>query len=135
MGKVPVITDPVEARRLLAKDVLQRAKSARSHFKVAPKEKRTTPNGRVYSSLHEKTNHEGLELLEKAGEIENLRWQVPYDIYINDVFITRYVADHQWYDKKLGREVIADSKGKRTALFIVKKRLMLVAFGIDIVEM
>jgi hypothetical protein len=134
-GKIPVITDPDEARQALVDDVLRRAKQARSHFQIAPKEKRTNSNGRVYPSLREKRNHEGLETLEKIGEIEDLQWQVPFDIYHEGQWLARYVADHVYFDKKLGRKVVADSKGKRTPLFILKKRLMKIFLNIDVVEM
>lgn len=131
---LPVITDPVEARQAIVKDVLQRASQARSHFHVAPVSERTW-NGIVFASRHEMKNHIALTEQERMGLISDLRRQVPFEMYVNGQLITRYIADHCYYDKTLQREIVADSKGKRTALFVVKAKLMRAIFGIDIIEM
>lgn len=133
-GPKPIITDPVEARRLINQDILKRAKQSRSHFKVADKDKRTW-NGITFDSALEMRNHIALVEQERLGLIANLRRQVWYDLKIGDFLITRYRADHVYYDNTLKREVVADSKGKRTESFRIKKRLMLILKNIEIVEM
>lgn len=131
-SSVPV-TDPNEARRIINADILKRANSARSHFHVAPKEQRTW-NNIVFASAHEMKNHIALVEQEWLGLISNLRRQVPYNLSIGGFKITKYIADHVYFDNTLKREVVADSKGKRTELFIVKSRLMKLIFNIDVIE-
>lgn len=134
------ITDPVEARRVITADVMKRARQARSHFHVVPKEDRTwikpgTGEIIVFASLHEMKNHIALYEQEQQGLISNLKRQVWYDLKIGGFLITRYRSDHEYFDHTLGKKIVADSKGKRTELFIVKSRLMKLIYGIDVIEM
>ena|ERR1700754_3098543 len=130
---VEPITDPVEARRVINADILKRAKQARSHFRIAPVEERTW-NGIVFASWHEKQNHAALVEQENLGIISNLRRQVPYELSIGGFKITTYIADHVYFDHTLQREIVADTKGKRTESFRIKKRLMKLIYNIEVIE-
>lgn len=131
---VLVVTDPAEAQRLIQRDVLRRASSARSHFHVAPVEDRTL-DGVVFASRLEMRHYIGLVEQQRAGLISNLRRQVKFELNIGSEHITNYVSDFVFYDNVLKKEIVADSKGKRTALFIVKARLMKIIYGIDVLEL
>jgi hypothetical protein len=112
---------------------LKEAARGRSHHKVVPPERRTC-DGIVYASWKEMNTHTGYQRLERAGEIRNLRRQVPFKLCINGEHITTYYADHVFEDVRTGQVVVADSKGKRTQSFVIKKNLMRVLLGINVVE-
>lgn len=80
-----------------------------------------------------------LELMERAGRIENLRCQVPFELIpmqkINGKCVERsckYVADFVYIQD--GRQVVEDTKGFRTKEYIIKRKLMLWRYGIRIRE-
>jgi hypothetical protein len=97
--------------------------------------KRTLYQGIWFDSKQESIDYQKLKLWEAAGEISNLRLQVPYDLAVNGIHITRYEADFVYWDEVLGREVVADSKGVQTGEFKIKKQLMLAVYGIEILLM
>ena len=85
-----------------------------------------------------------LRLLEKAGEISNLKEQVPYELLPAQYQIingkkkcieksVKYIADFQYIDKD-GNLVVEDTKGMRTSTYIIKRKLMLYFHGIKIKE-
>ena len=92
-----------------------------------------------------------LKLLEKAGEITDLRRQVPFELLPDqrepDMIGPRggrkkgriierkavYIADFVYKDRS-GREVVEDCKGMRTKDYIIKRKLILFRFGIRIKE-
>lgn len=74
-------------------------------------------------------------LLYRAGEISNLRRQVPYVLipksdYGRDIV---YRADFVYVDKS-GIEIVEDAKGFKTDIYRLKKRLMAEKYGIIIKE-
>lgn len=78
-----------------------------------------------------------LKARERAGEIEKLERQVKYELFAfmpdgAGKKICTYIADFRYFDNKLGRQIVADAKGVRTALFKLKAKLMLANHGIDI---
>jgi len=73
-----------------------------------------------------------LKLLEKAGKIKDLRKQVPYWIIINRIPVCSYIADTVYEEN--GKTVVEDVKGVRTAVYRLKKKLMLAHLGIKIKE-
>lgn len=114
--------------------------------------KKAKANGRVFDSRTERGRYYALKALEKAGEISDLRLQVPFEI-IPAIYetvevqlktktkqvqklvqrSTYYVADFVYKDKD-GNEVVEDSKGFRTKEYILKKKMMRAFFGIEIKE-
>lgn len=100
----------------------------------------TTVDGIKFPSRKEANRWQELKLLERAGEIVVLQRQVPF--VICDKCTTRsgkvqparkYVADFVYRDKH-GRMVVEDAKGYRTAVYSLKKALMLWIYGIEIQE-
>ena len=113
--------------------------------------KKISVNGEVFDSLKEFRRWRELKLLEKAGEISELRRQVSYEILPvqrePDKIGPRggrkpgrviereavYVADFVYKDRD-GREVVEDCKGVRTRDYLLKRKLMLFRLGIQIME-
>lgn len=113
--------------------------------------KKIQVNGETFDSMKELRRWRDLKLLEKAGEITELRRQVPFELLPNQRepdkigprggrkpgrIIERkavYIADFVYRDRT-GREVIEDCKGMRTKDYILKRKLLLFRFGIRILE-
>ena len=102
---------------------------------------RTTIDGIEFDSKHEATRYCELKYLERAGLIKNLRRQVPYMLIPaqkkDGKVIERscmYVADFVYEEN--GKEVVEDAKSEatRTAAYRIKKKLMLLNYGIEIKE-
>jgi hypothetical protein len=104
--------------------------------------RKTTMNGVEFDSHKEAQRYAQLRLLERAGEISNLRRQVKYALIpaqrdAKGELLERecsYVADFVYFDLALGREVVEDAKGYRTDTFKLKKKMMLWFHGIQITE-
>lgn len=92
----------------------------------------TTINGVRFHSKKEAARFGELQWLERQEEITGLERQVPYDLDVNGVHVTRYIADFRYREN--GAEVVEDSKGFRTVEYQLKKRLLLACFGIAIKE-
>ena len=108
-------------------------------------------DGEVFDSRKECRRCQELKLLEKAGEITDLRRQVPFEIIPDQREPDRigprggrkkgriierkavYIADFVYNDRS-GQEVVEDCKGMRTKDYIIKRKLMLYKFGIRIKE-
>ena len=96
-------------------------------------------NGKRFDSQREARRFLELKLMERAGEISNLKTQVPYMLipsqYKDGKCILRsckYVADFvYWRGKQL---VVEDAKGDRTDVYMIKKKLMYQVYGILIKE-
>lgn len=65
-----------------------------------------------------------LKLMERAGEIADLRLQVAYDLNVNGIKIGKYIADFVYIVWHTGQEVIEDAKGKQTDVFKLKFKFM-----------
>lgn len=95
---------------------------------------KTEVDGITFDSKKEAKRYGELKLLEKAGEIRDIRLQVRYDFRINGHNLGFYKADFVYWDLMNKREVVEDSKGFRTPVYRLKKRLMLAIHNIDILE-
>lgn len=94
--------------------------------------KKTIVDGIKFDSKREAARYSELKLLEKSGQIEDLKLQVAYQITIAGVKVCKYVADFTYYDR--GQEVVEDVKGMKTAIYNLKKKLMKACHGIVINE-
>ena len=120
------------------------------------KNKKVIINGEVFDSKHEYSRFLELKLLEKSGAIYDLRRQVPYELIpVQREPSTRfykkgrkrgepvpgkvieqnveYKADFVYIDDH-GKTVVEDAKGKRTADYVIKRKLMLHVHGIKVQE-
>lgn len=116
--------------------------------------KKTTIDGETFDSKKEAQRWQELRLMEKCGQIHDLRRQVPfvlipaqYETYPrwskktgNRIKDGRHCIEHEcvyvadFVYCKGGSRIVEDSKGVRTADYIIKRKLMLYIHGIRIVE-
>ena len=92
-------------------------------------------DGYVFDSLAEARRYQELVLVERAGDIADLEVHPKYKIVVNQKLICTYSADFRY--RMLsgdGRHITEDVKGVKTAVYQLKKRLMLACYGIEIVE-
>ena len=94
--------------------------------------KKTTVDGITFDSLREMRRWYYLIQLEKMGAISELRRQVAIPIYVNNIEVCFYVADHVYNEG--GIEVWEDVKGKATEVYALKKKLILALYGKEIKE-
>jgi len=96
-------------------------------------------DGHWFDSQKEKSWYIKYKLMEQAGEIKDLKMQVPFTLietfklqdktYIKTI----YKADFTFIDKQ-GKYHVIDVKGIRTDVYKLKKKLMAWKYGIEIEE-
>lgn len=103
------------------------------------KNKHLVWDGMEFDSQKEAMRYRELSLLQKAGEISDLRRQVRYELIpsqrIQGKVVERpifYIADFVYTTG--GKEVVEDCKGVKTPAYIIKRKLMLYVHGIRIRE-
>ena len=96
--------------------------------------KTTTSDGITHDSRKEANRWCELKLLERAGKIKHLQRQVKYHLIPKQDGEREvcYIADFVYNED--GKLVVEDTKGKRTADYIIKRKLMLWIHGIRIKE-
>lgn len=89
---------------------------------------KTVVDGVEYDSKKESKRAQELEYLEKLGKIKNLQKQVRFilqDGYVNNqgqkIRPISYIADFVYEED--GKNIVEDSKGFRTEVFLIKKKL------------
>lgn len=102
---------------------------------------KTVVDGISFDSKREAARYQQLKLLERKGEISDLRLQVPFELIpsqrIDGKLLEReikYIADFVY--KKHGKTIVEDVKSiaTKTKEYIIKRKLMLYNHGIQIVE-
>lgn len=94
--------------------------------------KKTEVDGILFDSKKEAAQYQVLKLRERAGEISGLVLQKPFDLIVNGVKIGVYVSDFVYTEN--GQSIVADAKGMRTRVYVMKRKLMKAIYGIDIRE-
>ena len=101
--------------------------------------RKITKDGETFDSMKEYRRSCELKLLERAGEISDLKRQVKFELIpsqrIDGKVAERpvtYVADFVYTQK--GHRVVEDTKGFKTKDYIIKRKLMLWVHGIKINE-
>lgn len=90
-------------------------------------------DGHRFDSQMEARRYEQLKLLERAGEIRDLAIHPAYPITVGDRHICIYEADFAYVDTR-GIVVVEDVKGAKTALYLLKKKLLKAVHGLDVQE-
>lgn len=93
---------------------------------------KTTLYGITFDSKREASRYADLRLLQQGGAISDLRTQVPYDLTVNGVKVCKYIADFVYM--RGDEQVVEDSKGMKTAVYNLKKKLMKAVHGIVVEE-
>ncbi len=104
-------------------------------------QKVTTADGETYDSKKEYRRGQQLKELASAGKIKSLHRQVKYELIPaqrdkDGKLIERscsYVADFVYKDEN-DNVIVEDTKGLKTAEYIIKRKLMLYKYGIRVVE-
>ena len=94
----------------------------------------TYVDGIKFHSVKEAHRYSELLLAVTAGEIKDLQLQVPYKITVNGMLICDYFADFVYYDYRFSKVIVEDTKGMRTTVYKLKKKLMKACHDIDIFE-
>lgn len=91
---------------------------------------KTVIDSLTFDSKREAKHYSELKIMEKAKLIKDLRLQVPYQLIpaqkggLRKELCMTYVADFVYYDIEECKTVIADSKGVKTPIYIIKRKLM-----------
>ena len=99
----------------------------------------------TFDSKKEHSRWLELSLLERAGEISSLQRQVKFELIPKQktsdgkpVREVSYIADFVYFDKKTGKKVVEDVKGMKVGpvynIFVIKRKLMLLKYGIEVKE-
>lgn len=103
------------------------------------KNRKITVNGETFDSQREYNRYRELVLLERVGQVYDLKRQVKFKLIpsqiVNGKVVERsctYVADFVYTDD--GKTVVEDTKGFRTKDYIIKRKLMLYVHGIQVRE-
>lgn len=104
--------------------------------------RKTVFNGEVFDSLKEANRYRELLALQGAGRIKDLDRQVKFTLLpsqkdANGKTIERpinYYADFVYTDTATNKRIVEDVKGVRTDAYILKRKIMLAWFGIQIKE-
>lgn len=100
--------------------------------------KKTVVDGIVFDSAEEAKRYSKLRDMEEAGEIQDLRLQVPFELLPSfecdgvKYRGMRYIADFVYY--RDGERFVEDCKGMKTAEYKLKKKLMAFINHINIEE-
>ena len=109
------------------------------HFKRSKRtkygNKKTVIDGIKFDSIAEGNRYLELKMLEKMGEISDLKLQVKYELVRKSKHgrALYYVADFEYLDK-VGVLVVEDVKGVKTPVYALKKRMLAEKYGIKIAE-
>lgn len=112
--------------------------------------KKAEADGLVFDSVRERNRYLELKLMERAGDISDLRRQVKFTLIDTQrepdtqgprggikrgkviEKETAYIADFVYTEN--GETVVEDAKGVKTPEYIIKRKLMLERYGIRIKE-
>jgi hypothetical protein len=89
----------------------------------------TTDEGR-FASQREYQHWCILKLRAKAGEISQLKRQVPFDLIVNGTSVGKYIADAVYFEGQ--RRVVSDCKGVETPVFKLKSKLMRAIYNVEV---
>lgn len=95
----------------------------------------TFVDGYRFDSKAEAERYQELSLLRAAGEITGLVVHPKYQLQASFEYKGKterpvyYEADFQYFDEVLGKTVVEDVKGARTAVYKLKRKLFLAKYG------
>ena len=93
--------------------------------------KRQIIDGISFASQREAARYMQLKLLQKAGKIHYLTLQPKLPLRVNGDLVCNYIADFSYHEDG-GGVVYEDSKGYRTPVYRLKRKLLLALVpGID----
>jgi hypothetical protein len=82
--------------------------------------------GKSFDSKLERDYYLILLALSKANAIQDLKCQVRYPLHgLDGKKVCDYIPDFEYHDKATGHTVVVDTKGVKTAIYMLKKKLFL----------
>ena len=93
---------------------------------------KTEVDGFIFASKREAKRYSELKLAERNGDISNLELQPKFPLIVNGKKVATYIADFRYTER--GEVVIEDSKGFRTAIYRLKKKMVEAQYGVEIIE-
>jgi hypothetical protein len=108
---------------------------ARSKYRAI----RTDVDGVAFASKREAADYCELKIREKLGEIADLELQPEYPIVVISpigevIQVGVYKADFRFREVASGERIVTDSKGFKTPVYRLKKKLVEAIYGILILE-
>lgn len=110
-----------------------------SKFGNEPRTVNVPGRGRMsFHSGKEATRAVELGALEKCGEIQDLEFQPQFNLDVTPSEhhpggrVCKYIADFSY--TRGGERIVEDAKGYRTEVYLIKRRLMKVLLGIEVLE-
>lgn len=94
-------------------------------------------DGKTFHSIKERNRYITNRMRQTEGEICDLELQVAFILETDDKKICSYIADSVYKIVQTGKTIVEDTKSpvtRRLAPYRLKKRLMLLKFGIEIKE-
>ena len=96
---------------------------------------RTTIDGITFDSKREATRYQELKLLQRSGLIESLELQPTFQLLVKTgKSVGRYRADFKYFDVAMRVWIVEDSKGVRTPVYRLKKKIVDEVYKIKIDE-
>lgn len=96
--------------------------------------KATQVDGIKFASKKEARRFAELQLLQRAGQIEELELQPRFMLHVNGQLVCDYVGDFKYVER--GKDVVEDVKGYKGGaawrIFRIKQKLMKAVHGIDV---
>jgi len=98
--------------------------------------RKTVVDGITFDSIAESIRYGELKILEKAGEIRDLKVHPWYPLIVEGIEVCRYIADFSYWDKRTRKHVIEDVKSAptRTQVYRLKKKLFEALHSLRITE-
>jgi hypothetical protein len=98
--------------------------------------RKTEVDGIEFHSAAEARRYGELKLMVRAGVIDDLVTQPRWDLPVNGLIVGRYVGDFSYVQRDTGQLVVEDVKSDptKTAIYRLKKKLMLAIHGLTIME-
>jgi len=92
--------------------------------------------GVQFDSQKEAKRYQELQWMQQAGLIQGLELQPRYDLIVNEHKIGFYRADFRYEVAETSTMIIEDVKSPatKTAVYCLKKKLVKVLYGIEIIE-
>ena len=96
--------------------------------------RRTEVDGITFASKKEAQRYAELKLLQRSGQIRMLNMQVPFILIEKSKYgrAIKYIADFVYVENN--QTIVEDTKGFKTPVYRLKKRLLAEIYGIEIKE-
>lgn len=96
--------------------------------------KKTEVDGVWFDSKKEADRYRQLKVLERCAHIKNLNLQPAFPLIVNETLISTYVADFSYFDMRTKEATVEDTKGLKTPVYRLKKKLFEALYGRRILE-